>query len=154
MDEFVPFRFHVNLYREGQSKEICEAFFSEVSGLEITMEPKVIAVGGQNCGEIQRVGLIRYSPIVLKRGVTKDTGLWKWFDDTTRGSEYGMRVQGEIKVLGVDKVEPILTWKLNNVLPTRFKGSDLSSTSSQIAIEELTLVHEGLTMASSHLSNE
>jgi phage tail-like protein len=40
--------------------------------------------------------------------------------------------------------QPLLTWKLQQVLPTKFKGPDLSSTASQVAIEELHLVHEGL----------
>ena len=37
-----------------------------------------------------------------------------------------------------------MTWKLVGVLPTKFKGPDLSATSNQVAIEELHLVHEGL----------
>jgi hypothetical protein len=39
-----------------------------------------------------------------------------------------------------------MTWSLTNVLPTRFKGADLSSTAGQVAIEEVTLVHESLTL--------
>jgi phage tail-like protein len=47
---------------------------------------------------------------------------------------------------GVQSIEEniIMKWKLTGVLPTRFKGPDLSSTADQVAIEELHLVHEGL----------
>lgn len=151
MAEFVPFRFEVNLYAEKEGELLCRGYFSEVSGLEVTMEPRAISAGGMNWGEVQRVGPTRFSSIVLKRGVTDSVDLWKWFDSTTRGANYGYRLQGEIRVLNgpVDKdgnAEAITVWKLTGVLPTRFKAPDLSATASQVAIEELTLVHEGLTM--------
>ena len=88
---------------------------------------------------------------MLKRGVTEIMDMWAWFDATTRGANYGYRLQGEIKVLGArvnDKGEaqPAMTVRLTGVMATRFKGPDLSSTASQVAIEEITLVHEGLTI--------
>lgn len=149
MAEFVPFRFEVSLYHRSKSDLLCRGYFSEVTGLEMTMEPRAIQEGGRNWGEIQRVGQTRFTPIVLKRGVTKIHDLWKWFDAVTHGENYGYRLHGTIKVMGseVDSsgvAKPIMTWKLDGVLPTRFKGADLSSTASQVAIEEITLVHESL----------
>ncbi|TQV71500.1 phage tail protein [Aliikangiella marina] len=151
MAEFIPFRFEVNLYEENQEQLLCRGLFSEVSGLEITMEPRAIQVGGQNWGEVQRVGQTRFSPIVLKRGVTELDDLWKWFDATTRGSNYGYRLQGNINILGSEvnddgEAQPVMTWNMSGVLPTRFKGPDLSSTANQVAIEEVTLVLESLTL--------
>ncbi len=151
MPEFVPFRFEVSLYEESIEELLCRGYFSEVSGLELTMEPRAIAVGGRNWGEVQRIGPTKFSPIVLKRGVTEIMDMWAWFDATTRGANYGYRLQGEIKVLGArvnDKGEaqPAMTVRLTGVMATRFKGPDLSSTASQVAIEEITLVHEGLTI--------
>jgi phage tail-like protein len=83
--------------------------------------------------------------------VTKINDLWLWFDAVTRGQNYGYRLHGTIKVMGgeVDtsgNAKPVMTWKLDGVLPTRFKGADLSSTASQVAIEEITLIHESLTL--------
>jgi phage tail-like protein len=148
--EFVPFRFEVNLHDASNNKLLCQGYFSEVSGLELTMEPRAIQEGGRNWGEIQRVGQTRFTPIVLKRGVTKIRDLWIWYDAVTRGQNYGYRLNGSIVVKGSemdgDSAKTILTWKLDGVLPTRFKGADLSSTASQVAIEEITLVHEGLVL--------
>lgn len=152
MAEFVPFNFKVHLYESSQDKMLCKGFFSEVQGLEATMEPRAIQVGGQNWGEVQRAGLTKFSPIVLKRGVTEINDLWSWFDATTRGNNYGYRLQGEIHILDPripeegEERESILIWRLKDVMPTRFKGPDLSSVANQVAIEEATLVHEGLTM--------
>jgi phage tail-like protein len=174
MDEFVPLRFKVTLYsadkaegktatgssqaKQGENREIlCGGYFSEVSGLELNMEPKAIREGGRNWGELQRCGQTKFSTIVLKRGVTEINDLWSWFDITTRGAQFGYRMSGRIEVMGNPKAEldgdkrvvgvkpvTVLTWVLNGVLPTKFKGPDLSATSNTVAIEELHLVHEGL----------
>lgn len=149
MGEFVPFRFEVSLHWQGEI--LCKGYFSEVSGLEFTMEPRAIPEGGRNWGEHQRVGQTKFSPIVLKRGVTDMDDLWVWFEAVNRGANFATRVSGEIVVMGSelddnDEPKPVLTWSLQGVLPTRFKGADLSSTASQVAIEELTLVHEGMSL--------
>ena len=167
MSEFVPFNFKVYLFEDSKDKMLCEGEFSEVQGLEVTMEPRAIQVGGQNWGEVQRVGLTKFSPVVLKRGVTSTDDLWFWFDGITNGTNYGKRLQGEIHVLDPKiptapksaeesgqaeenekkkQRKTLVVWKLSDVLPTRFKGPDLSSMANQVAIEEVTLVHQGLSM--------
>lgn len=149
MAEFVPFRFEVSLYHRNKSELLCRGYFSEVTGLEMTMEPRAIQEGGRNWGEVQRIGQTRFTPLVLKRGVTQGNDLWAWFDAVTRGQNYGYRLHGTIKVMGSEvdsngQAKPVMTWKLSGVLPTRFKGPDLSSTAAQVAIEEITLIHESL----------
>jgi phage tail-like protein len=148
MSEFVPFRFKVNLYNSENNQLLCSGKFSEVSGFELTMEPKTIQEGGRNWGELQRSGVTKFTPIILKRGVTTINDLWSWFDASTRGANYGYRLHGEIIVLGNplkgSEENPIMTWHLENVMATKFKGPDLNSTANQVAIEEIHLVHEGL----------
>lgn len=151
MSEFVPFRFLVNLHDSRSGNLLCSGAFSEISGFELTMEPRSIAEGGRNWGEHQRSGVTRFAPMVLKRGVTHVNDLWSWFDVTTRGANYGYRMFGEIILLGNPirsgseyQDNPVMTWTLTGVLATRFKGPDLNATASQVAIEELHLVHEGL----------
>ena len=158
MGEFIPFRFKVTLYAadQGGGPALCAGEFSEVSGLEVTLEPKTIQEGGRNWGEIQRSGPAKFSTLILKRGVTTVNDLWSWFDATTRGSNYGYRMTGEIEVKGNPPASPgakpggqtkpvtVMTWRLVNCLPIKFKGPDLSATANQVAIEELHLVHEGL----------
>lgn len=170
MPEFIPFKFKVVLATSADSKEIlCAGQFSEVSGLEVTMEPKVIAEGGRNWGEYQRTGPSKFSPIVLKRGITSVNHLWSWMDATTRGASYGFRLMGSIEVLsnrsekftteagdtgGGDEdgpAKPILSWRLLKVMPVKFKGPDLTSTASQVAIEEVHLVHEGIELVQNPL---
>lgn len=149
--EFVPFRFVVSLYAENdaQKSPICSGAFSEVSGFEFTMTAKSIQEGGRNWGEVQLAGTTKFPAITLKRGITRVNDLHKWFDVTTRQANYAFRMTGFIDVYDqvyVDKkdVKPVLRWQLIKALATKFKGPDLSSNSSQVAIEELQLMHEGL----------
>lgn len=162
ISEFVPFRFKVSLYHSDSNELLCAGYFSEVTGFELTMEPKAIKEGGLNWGEHQRSGPTKFAPIILKRGVTSVNDLWTWFDITTRQAYYGYRLSGEITVLGNPTTSPtggsgkgahagqtvtdnpVMVWKLTGVLPTKFKGPDLNATANQVAIEELQLVHEGL----------
>lgn len=156
--EFVPFRFRVSLFMPGGEPDtlVCQGAFSEVSGFEASMSPKALKEGGRNWGEVQLAGPTNFSALVLKRGITSVQDLYAWFDVTTRQANYGFRMQGLIEVfdrnfVGADgkaikKVQPVLQWKIERAMATKFKGPDLSSTASQVAIEELHLAHEGLQM--------
>ncbi len=153
MDEFVPFRFVVSLFAIDGGKDalVCSGAFSEVTGFESSMTAKTIKEGGRNWGQIQLAGETSFPAIVLKRGVTDVRDLASWFDITTRQGNYGYRMTGIIDVYDRNRfeqknVKPILSWKLERAMATKFKGPDLSSTGSQVAIEELHLVHEGLAL--------
>ena len=144
--EFIAFRFRVTLFDSNDvGKELCRGAFSEVSGLEASMTPKTYKEGGRNWGEVQLSGPTTFAPVVLKRGITDLDHLWSWFETTTRSANYGLRYSGMIDVF-LPSGEPALRWNLANVLPTKFKGPDLSATAKEVAIEELHLVHEGLTL--------
>lgn len=143
-EEFIPFRFHVTLFdSDNASREICQGAFSEVSGLEASMTPKTHKEGGRNWGEVQLSGPTTFPPVILKRGITNIDHLWSWFEATTHSANYGLRYSGMIEVFRPSG-EPAFRWSLINVLPSKFKGPDLSATANQVAIEELHLVHEGL----------
>lgn len=74
------FAFHVAFEAEGKDVPP-EPFgaFSEVSGLEATMEHKVIKEGGNNYGAQLRVGPVSFSTVILKRGLVELDNLWDWW---------------------------------------------------------------------------
>jgi len=39
---------------------------------------------------------------------------------------------------------PTISWKLVNALPVKFKTADFNARASEVGVEELHLVHEGL----------
>lgn len=149
MSEYIPYRFEVNLFSDDNMEQlVCSAAFSEVSGLEASMSPVKIKEGGRNWGEVQLAGPTTFPAIVLKRGMTDVHDGWLWFQSTTMGANYGYRLQGEINVLAPhDDTRVLQQWRLYNAMATKFKGPDLSASASSIAIEELHLVHDGLTFA-------
>jgi phage tail-like protein len=143
------FRFHVSFKRAalrgapaGGSVELCRGAFAECTGLEATMEPKVIKAGGMNYGPAQRTGPVSFSTVVLKRGITSSSELWQWFQSVAGGG-YAMRLSVEIAVRD-GRGETVHTWGLQRALPVKFKTADLNARGTEIGVEELHLAHEGL----------
>ncbi|MCP3100754.1 phage tail protein [Myxococcus sp. K15C18031901] len=126
--------------------------FSECTGLEATMEPKVIKAGGNNYGAIQRVGPVTFATVVLKRGISRDGRLFKWFERVATG-DTGHRCTVRIHLKTVPEstaAEPpvLLTWRLERALPIKFKAADFNARATEVGIEELHLAHEGLFLES------
>jgi phage tail-like protein len=122
---------------------LCAGAFSECSGLEATMEPKVLRVGGLNYGAVQLAGPVSFTTVVLKRGMTSSRDLFNWFQAVAAGG-YSQRRTAEIAMRS-PAGETVLTWGLMRCLPVKFKTADLNAKGgSDVAIEELQLAHEGL----------
>lgn len=146
---FVPFRFQVSLTGSNLPSglgpgPLCSGSFSEASGIEATMSPRAIREGGRNFGQIQRPGPTAFGSLTLKRGVTSQMDLWTWFDLVANRERFGRLLNGNIDIYSGTSLA--LTWKLVNVLPVKFKSPDLSATSTQVAIEELQLAYEQITL--------
>lgn len=134
----------------GGSVALCSGAFSECSGLEATMEPKVIKEGGHNHGVNQRAGPVTFATVILKRGMTATRDLWNWFDLVSRQGKYAYRLEAVITLFD-HAGQGILAWKLENALPVKFKAADLNAKGTEVGIEELHVVHEGLTLTTEQL---
>jgi phage tail-like protein len=149
------FRFHVEFERVSLtsgssigSVDLCKGAFSEMSGLEATMEPKVIRAGGWNYGSRQRTGPVTFGTVILKRGITSSRDLWKWFSQVNEKGRYAFRLNVTIRMAkpGEDFPGSALTIRLLRALPVKFKCADLNARGTEVSIEELHLAHEGITM--------
>lgn len=138
------FRFHISIKRDNGG-EVCSGAFAECTGLEATMEPKVIKAGGANYGATQRPGPVSFATVVLKRGITRSHDLFDWFQRVAGGS-YKYRQSAQIAVQNAAG-ETLITWELARCLPVKFKAADLNAKGAEIGIEELHLAHEGLFLA-------
>lgn len=151
---FSLFRFRVEFQRvepangsDDNVVEICKGAFSECTGLEATMEPKVIKAGGWNYGSRQRSGPVTFGTVILKRGITTNRNLWTWFSFVNEMGYYAFRLNVKIYVSKPGKESSdFLKIHLKRALPVKFKFADLNARASDISIEELHLVHEGLTL--------
>lgn len=135
---------------EGSKVVLCSAAFAECSGIEATMEPKVIKEGGRNWGVNQRAGKVTFATLVLKRGMTTTKDLWTWYEFVGTG-KYAHRLNAVITMFDTSG-KAVLGWKLNRALPIKFKAADLNAKGTDVAVEELHLAHEGLSLVSNDLA--
>lgn len=134
--------------------------FSEVSGLEASMEHKVLRQGGVNYGARMLAGPVSFGTVVLKRGVARSQTLWRWWsmfagaDKVSDGRPVkANRSDVMIGLIAQDgdakkaHRSVAMGWKLRNAMPVKFRVADLNAKGTDVAIEELHLVHEGLDVA-------
>jgi phage tail-like protein len=129
----------------GSEVKICRGAFAECTGLEATMEPKVIKEGGRNYGAAQRAGQTTFATVVLKRGIG-EADLWQVFNAVATGM-FAPRLQVTITVFNPDKTgtpKAVLAWQLTRAMPIKYKFADLNARGTEVGIEELHLAHEGL----------
>lgn len=136
---------HLLPEQAGGAIALCKGAFAECTGLEATMEPKVIKAGGANYGAYQRMGQVSFATVVLKRGMTRTRDLWKWFEMCTLGGAYAYRMEVSIRMRDAQG-NPVVSWHLDKAMAVKFKAADLNAKGTDVGIEELHLAHEGLTL--------
>jgi phage tail-like protein len=124
-------------------QKIAVAGFSECSGLETTLEVEDYKEGGSNGAVLKFPTRAMWSNLRLKRGIALNDDLWNWHYDFVIGR--GQRRDGVI-VLQDDQHSPVKVWTFTRGLPLKWTGPSLNATQNQVAIEELEIAHEGLTL--------
>lgn len=120
--------------------------FSEVTGGDITIEPIEYREGDMAAETpIKVVGLKKYGNITLKQGMTDARVLYEWLEPALHGDADRKTVT---ITLFDESQAPIAAWQAINAWPTKYTVPDLNATASEIAIETLEIVHEGLTRVS------
>lgn len=122
--------------------------FSEVTGLETTIETTDLREGGYNRGTRRLVGKTSNPTLGLKRGMSLDAAFWTWIQRCMDGTYPLPYVDGSVHVFpaGVDRdAATPAVWSFTNGIVTRVKAADLNAVSaSSVPIEELDIAHEGL----------
>jgi phage tail-like protein len=117
------------------------AGFSECSGLEGTLELQEYMAGGRNDGVLRFPTRMKWSNIVLKRGLAKSTDLWDWYAGFAAGK--AARKDGVI-VLQNEQHNPQRVWGFRRGLPIKYSGPTLNAAQSAVALESIEIAHEGL----------
>ncbi|HET6420519.1 MAG TPA: phage tail protein [Geobacteraceae bacterium] len=123
---------------------ITRAGFRECSGLDSTQDPIDYREGGEALHVRKLPGLVKYSNISLKRGITDDAELWDWRKKAMDGTVE--RKNGSIILLDDTGAEK-LRWNFVEGWPTKWTGPTFNATGNEVAIETLEIVHEGVTKA-------
>lgn len=140
---------------------ISRAGFSEVTLPKATINemPYRENIDNQRFSKIP--GLVKFEPVVLKRGVTKSRDLYNWYrlvnDDinllvaaqelaqgSTQTTPQNETYRKEVAISVLDrKGNVVKRWLLFNAWPMTYKGGDdLNSQSEEKLIEEITLNYE------------
>lgn len=138
----------------GEPVQLGDGKFQECIGLDLEADVHEYLEGGRNDGIVRRLGRVKLQPIVLKRGIFvategeyADTTLWRWLQAAVDGTLPLPRYDGTIEVLNpADVTKVTARWTFTHGLPMKVTGPQLNAKTGEIAIEELHLVHEGLTM--------
>jgi phage tail-like protein len=146
---FTTFRFLVEVKVPDVANKVCGATFSEVDGLEMTMEPKTIREGGNNTVMVHFVGPVAYGQLTLKRGMTRNFDLWKWFSRVNSPGYRGLRSRLEVVVVSSDGTTEDARFIADGCLPTKLKAPALNAREGQIAIEEMQVIYQSLTLRAS-----
>lgn len=115
--------------------------FSECTGIEMELETESYSEGGNNGRVLNFPTRVKWPHIRLKRGMAVGAELWNWHYGFVQGK--GKRRDGVI-VLQNDAHLPVQLWTFSRGLPVKWTGPSLNASQSQVAIEELEIVHEGL----------
>jgi phage tail-like protein len=146
------FRFRVSLIGSpgsGASGTLGTGGFQECTGLEVEVDATEFPEGGSNDAVVQRAGRAKFAKLVLKRGMFAPAGgqvdpqLWQWLQDVVSGVRPIPRYDGTIEVLG-EAEAVVATWTFSRGLPAKLVGPQLNAKTGEVAIEELTIAHEGL----------
>lgn len=142
---FTAFNFSVEIALPDLSiSKVCQAAFSECDGLEMSMDVKTIREGGNNTKQIRLTGPVTYGSLTLKRGMTgNDFDLWNWFSAVQRNPT--LRADAEIILLSPDH-KPRIQFKLERCVPVKLKAPSLNAKDGMVAIEELQLAYESLSI--------
>jgi phage tail-like protein len=143
-DPINTFNFSIEIKVEGVSKRICDAAFSECDGLEMTMEVKTLREGGNNTRQHRLSGPVAYGQLTLKRGVSGNFDLWDWFKQVTLNPR--LRADANVVVLGANGKTEQMRFLLTRCVPVKIKAPTLNASAGGIAIEELQLGYETLTL--------
>src|SRR3954451_10829618 len=121
--------------------------FSEVNGLELTIEVETIEEGGQNDFVHKLPGRITWPNITLKRGITQTDNLMTWIrksagedfegaDHTLTRSTFGITMLSS-------SGSSLRSSSVEGAFPVSWKGPQFTASSDDVLTEELEIAHHG-----------
>lgn len=122
--------------------------FKEASGVESEteiIEYKEVTKDGKMV--IRKVpGAMKWADITLKKSIDTSHDLWEWRLEVEEGDIDSARRDGSIVLYDSTHAE-VARWNFMSGWPSKWKGADLNAGEDQIAVEEITITHEGLVRA-------
>ncbi len=121
--------------------------FSEVEGLNITIETEDINEGGQN-GYVHKLpSRMTWPNLVFKRGLTESDTLFRWLEKSSGEGFAGSGnklVRSTGAVTALDSLgKRLRSWDLIDVFPVQWTGPKFATGENTALQEELEVAHHG-----------
>jgi phage tail-like protein len=139
-------RFYIQLTLDG-SEEPVDGYFMECKGFKRTHDiAEICEVAPQTWGKAKSGLVIRTkipantktNNVILKRGMTKSTTLWKWFAAVEAGNWVKQIRNGSLTICN-QSGESEAKFEFTGAFPVSYMASDFNASSGDIEIEELEM---------------
>ncbi len=140
-DPSPSFRFQVEI------QGLTVAHFSECSGIEFEQETFDYKEGGLNSRVHRLPGRFKFSNLTLKKGIAVDgQPLWDWVSSVVQAADSGQVTTHAVTVTLYDAggKSKVRAWGFQEAYPVKWSATALSAEQTAIAIETLTLAHQGM----------
>ncbi len=144
-------RFFLELKLDG-SQDSVDGYFMDCSGFKVTQDLiEATEVTGQQWGKAKKglvvrtkiPGNVKYTNMVLRRGLTCSMTLWNWLQAVQEG-QWGAKKQDGSLVIYDQGGQQQFRLEFKNAWPVSYSISDLSVVSGDFEIEEIEVTVEEL----------
>ncbi len=137
---YPPLGFHFKVEFPGIGKGDPDVRFQEVAGLTAEIGLEELQVGGENRFTYRLPTRAKYSNLVLKRGMLKDSGLIAWFNNAIQNFEF-KPVDVTVSLLN-ENHQVSASWIFLKAYPVKWIFSDLKAQDNSIVIETIELCYQ------------
>jgi phage tail-like protein len=143
------FHFSVAIAGSGQIPQqayASDASFSEISGLEATLNTEDVREGGQNQFVHRLPTGTKYQNLVFKRGVVAQVSYLAAWATETIGSTFAKPITTQtlvVMLLGPDQ-SPRLAWNVRRAWPVRWDWGKLNAKGNEVLVEVIEFAHSGI----------
>jgi len=135
-----PVGFHFRVEVLGLSPNDSDIRFSDVSGLSTELSTEEVAEGGENRFLQKYPVQTKYTDLVLKRGLLKNSKITEWIEECIQQLIISPK---NIDIMLLDEEHtPLMTWHLVNAYPVKWAVSDFSARNNTIVVETLQLYYQ------------
>ncbi len=135
-NEYPPPSFHFQVDIDG----LGSMSFQEVSGLSLNVETEAFPEGGNTDFTHALPTSVKYSNLVLKRGLNVSSGIISWLYTSVVTFEFELK-NAQIYLLNQDHA-PIAFWSITGAYPVKWTVSPFNAMKSELAIETIELKYQ------------
>lgn len=137
-DPYMGYRFLVEI------DSLIVGGFSEVTGLEMTLETEEYQEGGVNTYTHTLPSRFTYPNLVLRRGLTDSRTLWQWIQNVA-DALLPLTERKNVRIILLDSTgKESWGWEFRDAYPVKWTGPELQADQGVVAMEALELAHKGI----------